>query len=84
MPNHSPRIERLCRALAHLAASDGTFPERPFVLMVELSLVVLFELALLGEVLEAALRHWCSIAWGLDKVGWEMYGTGYGRDVQVN
>ena len=62
MQSHSPRIERLCRTLAQLSASDGCFAQSPFVLVVKLALMVLFKLALLGKILEAALRHECTTA----------------------
>lgn len=53
-------------------------------LVVKLALVVLFELALLGKILEAALRHECTIALGVDGVGRGFRRTGNERNVQVS
>lgn len=46
-----------CRTPAGLPLGYRTFPQSPFVLMVQFTLMVLFEFVLAGKVLEANGRH---------------------------
>ena len=54
----------LCRASARVPGSSRILPQGPLVLMVELTLVILFELVLLGKTLETGFRHECWMPWG--------------------
>lgn len=48
-----------------MSMGNRLFPQSPFVLVVHLAFVVLFEFVLLGEILETAVnRHECLVPWG--------------------
>lgn len=58
----------LCRAFAGVPGSSRILPQGPLVLMVQLTLVILFELVLLGKTLETDFRHECLDALGVEKM----------------
>ena len=58
----------LCRAFAGVPGGSRILPQGPLVLMVQLTLVILFELVLLGKTLETDFRHECWDALGVEKM----------------
>jgi hypothetical protein len=58
-----------CRTPAGLSLCYRPFPQSPFVLMVQFTLMVLFELVLAGKVLETNGRHGPLDTLGAGKLG---------------